>query len=181
MEELYQLTSHRRHTYTLANNNVQLTRLGSGRNITSHAYNCKRAVVHFPHLELPQNELPTDLSERATISNYWDYEPPSELIDDHETFSNVPSTEDDPPNPSAHPAEDSSSEGATDQQPEDSARITRSTANPNKLTPYVYDTLPLEKRLSNIIEEKPKKKVEEERRKRLKALGLAYDTEPEEE
>ena len=110
--------------------------------------------------------------------------PPSELPDNHETSPNVPSTEDDPPNPSAPPAEDSSSDNATtQQQPEasNSQRVTRPTADPSKLTPYVYDPLPLEKRLSKIIEEKRKKKVEEERRKRLKALGLAYDTEPEEE
>ena len=169
----------------LNNNNVQLTPLGSGRSITTHVNNCKKAIVRFPHLELPQNNLASDvLTPEHNYANYWDYVPPSELLDDHETSTNVPSTEEDPPNPSAPPAEDNSSDDATGhQQPEASAssRVTRATADPSKLTPYVYDTLPLEKRLSKIIEEKRKKKVEEERRKRLKALGLAYDTEPKEE
>ena len=146
----------------------------------------KKAIVRFPHLELPQNKVTSDVSTpEHTYAKYWDYVPPSELLDDHETSTNVPGTKEDPPNPSAPPAEDSSSDDATShqqpEQPEASARVTRATADPSKLTPYVYDTLPLEKRLSKIIEEKRKKKVEEERRKRLKALGLAYDTEPEEE
>ena len=169
----------------LDNNNVQLTPLGSGRSITTHVNNCKKAIVRFPHLELPQDTLPSDVqSKENNYAKYWDYVPPSELLYDHETSTAVPSTKDDPPNPSAPPAEDSSSDDATDQQqPETSAssRVTRATADPSKLTPYVYDTLPLEKQLSKIIKEKRKKKVEEERRKHLKVLGLAYDTEPEEE
>ena len=169
----------------LDNNNVQLTPLGSGRSITTHVNNCKKAIVGFPHLELPQETLPPNVhSKENNHAKYWDYVPPSELLDDHETSTAVPSTEDDPPNPIAPPGEDNLSDDATDQQqPEASAssRVTRATADPSKLTPYVYDTLPLEKRLSKIIEEKRKKKVEEERRKRLKALGLAYNTEPKEE
>ena len=83
------------------------------------------------------------------------------------------STEDDQLNPSAPPAEDNSSdenvECPTAQHSTSTAtRMTRSTADPDKLSPYVYDTLPLEKCLSQIIEEKRWKKVEE-KRKRLQA------------
>ena len=142
----------------LSNNNVQLTPLGSGRPISTHVNNCKKAIVRFAHLELPQSQIrPTDLTSEQNYAKYWNYEPPSELHDDHKTSNTVPSTKDDPPNPSAPPTEDSSSDvAATQQQPEAnySQRVTRATADPSKLTPYVYDTLPLEKRLSKIIKEK---------------------------
>ena len=122
-------------------------------------------------MELPQEHLQTEQQTNPT-NNYWDYEPPPELHDDLKTSLPTNSTEDDQLNPSAPPAEDSSSDENVEQQPTQPTCMTRSTADPNKLTPYVYDTLPLEKRLSQIIGEKRKKKVEEVKKKRLRALGL---------
>ena len=97
----------------LENSNVQLTPLGTGRPITSHINNCKQAVVRFSHLELPQDKLPLNDSISSPAPNYWDYEPSSELNDNHETYLDTNSTEADPSNPSAHPAEDSSLDDAT--------------------------------------------------------------------
>lgn len=166
------------------NNNVKLTPLTSGRPISSHINNCKKATVRFPHLELPQEEL-VEANAQPAPTNYWDYDPPTELFDEYETSSQHDnSTEDDRPDPSAPPAEDSSSsednaEPSTSSQPSaTSTRLTRSTADPTNLTPYVYDTLPLEKLLSKIIKEIRRKKVEEDKRKRLKAWGLEVPHNP---
>ena len=152
-------------------NNVQLTPLGSGRPITTHLNICKKVIVCFPHLELPQEPLQTEQPTNPT-NNYWDYEPPSELHDDLETSHPTHSTEDDQLIPSAPPAEDRSSDKNVEQQPTQPTHMTRSTADPSKLTPYVYDALSLEKRLSKIIEEKRNKKVEEDKKKCLRELGL---------
>ena len=146
------------------NNNVRLTPLTSGKPISAHMNNCKKATVRFPHLKLSQEELNTQ-TNTPTHTNYWNYNPPTDIFEDNETPSpHDNSTEDDRPDPSAPPAEDSSTSGdevqpSTSSQPlAIPASVTRSTADPTKLTPYVYDTLALEKRLSKIIEEKRQKR-----------------------
>ena len=57
----------------LDNNNVQLTPLGSGRPFSTHVNNCKKAIVRFAHLELPQHQVPSNESTpEHNYAKYWD-------------------------------------------------------------------------------------------------------------